>query len=86
MKILSTFKIVIIWFFLTGLLSGCANSDTKNKLPYTSDIKYNRALDACYAEAVNIIYSAPPRTSAAYGAKIFFAHCMKSKGYEVEEP
>ncbi len=86
MKILSALKLVIRCVLLIGLLSACASSHSNDELPYTSDVKYNRALDVCYAEAVKIIYSAPPRTSAAEGAKIFFAHCMKAKGYEVEEP
>ena len=85
MKILSAFKIVTSYLLLTVLLSGCTTSNPSAELPYTSDRNYNRALDACYAEAVKIIYSAPPRTSAAEGAKIFFAHCMKAKGYEFEE-
>jgi hypothetical protein len=68
--------------FIASVMSACANSGTKDELPYTSDAKYNKALDECYAEAIKIIYSAPPRTSAAHGAKIFFAHCMKAKGYD----
>jgi hypothetical protein len=64
-------------------LAGCAQPRQDTELPRTGDPRVNKAIDECYADALKIIYTAPPRTASEYGAQQFFRACMKAKGHEL---